>query len=72
MKKISPKNRKELKNKMAEVLSDRIQNLSVGMQDILLDDLITAFESRIAVLNQAQSNLQCVIDFCVEVENEQL
>ena len=72
MKKISSKNRKALKSKMAEVLGDRIQNLSVGMQDILLDDLITAFENRIVVLNQAQSNLQCFMDLGVEVENELL
>jgi len=72
MKKISSKNRKALKNKMAKVLGDRIRNLSAGMQDILVDDLITAFESRMIVLNQAQSNLQCLIDFGVEVENEQL
>jgi hypothetical protein len=72
MKKLSSKNRKELKNKMAKVLGNKIQTLSLGMQDILLDDLITAFESRIIVLNQAQSSLQCVIDFGVEVKNEQL
>jgi len=72
MKKLSSKNRKELKNKMAKVLGNKIQTLSLGMQDILLDDLITAFESRIIVLNQAQSSLQCVIDFGVEVKNEQV
>jgi hypothetical protein len=52
---------------MAEALSDDIKTLSPGMRDLLLDDLISAFESRVKVLNQAQSNVQCLVDFGVKV-----
>jgi len=57
MKKQTNTNRKTIKNKMAEVLNDNIKMLSTGMQEILLDDLVTAFESRIKILKQAQLNL---------------
>jgi hypothetical protein len=67
MKNLNNTSRKALKNKMAEVLNDDIKTLSAGMKDLLLDDLITAFESRVKVLNQAQSNVQCVVDFGVKV-----
>jgi hypothetical protein len=69
MKTLNDTTRKALKNKMAEALNDDIKTLSAGMKDLLLDDLITAFESRVKVLNQAQSktNLQYVVDFGVKV-----
>lgn len=66
MKQLSNKNRKALKNKMAQVFSDRITMLSTDMQYILLDDLVTAFENRLEVLNQAQPNLQCITDIGVK------
>ena len=53
------KNRKELKFKMAAVFSEKIQKLSPDLQDILLDDLVTAFESRLSVLDRAQTNVKC-------------
>ena len=65
-------NRKELKNKMAIALKDNMGTLSTGMQNILLDDLITAFESRLAILNQVQSNVHCFIDIGVRVQKETL
>jgi hypothetical protein len=67
MKTLNNTSRKALKNKMAEALNDDIKMLSAGMKDILLDDLITAFENRVKVINQAQSNLQCLVDFGVKV-----
>ena len=67
MKQLTSKNRKQLKNKMAEALNDNINSLSDGMQDILLDDLVTAFESRFEVLKQAQLNLYCFADIGVKV-----
>ena len=67
MKQINGKNRKELKNEMAQVFSGRIQILSTEMQDILLDDLVTAFENRIEVLDRAQSGLQCFTDVGLKV-----
>jgi hypothetical protein len=53
----SSKNRKELRLKMATVFSEKIQMLSTELQGILLDDLVTAFENRLCVLNRAQSTI---------------
>jgi hypothetical protein len=72
MNQLNSKNRKQLKNKMAEVFSNRIQTLTVEMQNILLDDLITAFENRFDVLNRVQSNLQCVTDVELKVTYEKI
>jgi hypothetical protein len=69
MTQMSNKNRRELKIKMAEALNDKIKQLSVNMQDILLDDLVTAFESRFEVLNQAQINEFCFADMGVRIPN---
>ena len=69
---LSIRKRKELKTKMASALNDDIKTLSPCMQEILLDDLITAFESRLAVLNQAQSNVHCFVEVGVKVSNETL
>jgi hypothetical protein len=65
-------NRKELKHKMAIALRYIIGMLSVEMQDILLDDLVTALEDRFAVLNKAQSNVLYIADVGVRVANETL
>jgi hypothetical protein len=70
MKQITNKNRKQLKNKMAEALSGNIKKLSVEMQEILVDDLITAFENRYEVLSEAQLNLRCFANIGVKVPNE--
>ena len=70
MKQLTSKNRKQLKTKIAEDLNDNISTLSDSMQDILLDDLVTAFESRFKVLEQAQVNLHCFVERGVEVQNE--
>ncbi len=64
------KKRKELKTKMAEALNYKINNLSSSMKDILLDDLVTAFESRFEVLSNAQLNMRCFVEMGVKVANE--
>ena len=64
------KTRKELKTKMGEALNYKINNLSSSMKEILLDDLVTAFESRFEVLSNAQSNLKCYVEMGVKVANE--
>ena len=64
------KTRKELKTKMAQALNYKINNLSSSMKDILLDDLVTAFESRFEVLSNAQSNVKCYVEMGVKVANE--
>jgi predicted transcriptional regulator len=50
----SPKERKALRLKMATVFSEETQMLSRELREILLDDLITALESRLNVLDGAQ------------------
>lgn len=72
MKKLNIKNRKQLKNRMAKVFSNKIQTLTVEMQSILLDDLVTAFENRLDVLNRVQSNVQCVTDIEMKVTYEKI
>jgi len=72
MKQIKSKNRKQLKNKMAEALSDDIKTLPNVMQDILIDDLITAFESRFTVLSDSQLNLYYMANQGVKLQNETL
>ncbi len=72
MKELSSKKRKELKTKMSEALSDKITSLSAELQDILIDDLVTAFESRLSVLNMEQSNLHFYVEDRVKVFNTTL
>ena len=57
---LTAKSRKSLKNKMAAVFSEKIKTLSPELKDILLDDLITALENRIDILNKVHQNVQCV------------
>ena len=47
--------RKEMESKMAAVFGEKIHGLSKDLQLILLDDMVTAFESRFAVMIRAQS-----------------
>ncbi len=67
-------NRKTLKSKMAQALNDDIKTLSSGMQAIILDDLTTAFESRLLVLSKVQTNtkpkLKTFVDLGMEIPNE--
>ena len=49
--------RKELEAKMASVFGEKIQELSTDLQKILLDDMVTAFENRLNVLNRADGKL---------------
>lgn len=51
----SLKNRKELEAKMASVFGEKIKKLSTELQKILIDDMVTAFESRLNVLNRANT-----------------
>lgn len=52
------KSRKELEAKMASVFGEKINGLSTDLQKILLDDMVTAFENRVNVLNRASGKLQ--------------
>jgi hypothetical protein len=50
---VALKGRQELEAKMASVFGEKIKELSTELQKILLDDLVTAFENRLKVLNRA-------------------
>ncbi|MCW4045635.1 MAG: hypothetical protein NWE94_08985 [Candidatus Bathyarchaeota archaeon] len=52
---VALKNRKELEAKMATVFSEKIKELSAELQKILIDDMVTAFENRLNVLNRADA-----------------
>jgi hypothetical protein len=50
LKQIADKDRKELEEKLAGVFDKEITGLSTELREILLDDLVTAFENRLNVL----------------------
>lgn len=50
---ITFKQRKELEGKMAKVFKEDINVLSTELQKILVDDMVTAFQNRINVLNSS-------------------
>ena len=47
---VSSQKRKQLQNKFKQVLKAEMQILSTEMQQILCDDLVTAFQNRLIVL----------------------
>lgn len=53
---VKEKERKELEAKLAEVFVGKMGGISTELQEILLDDLVTAFENRINVLNRIAEN----------------
>jgi hypothetical protein len=53
MRQIADKDRKELEAKLANVFDEEINGLSTELREILLDDMVTAFENRLNVLNNA-------------------
>ena len=54
-KELTPKQRREIKAKMAEALKENIKGLSTDFQKILIDDLATAFQNRMNVLMRVQA-----------------
>lgn len=70
MKKQSNTTRKELKSKMATVFTNKIQNLPLDLQDVLLDDLVTAFENRIDVLRRVHLTMHCASAVVESVQYE--
>jgi len=51
---VTLKQRKDLEGKMAKVFKGNIEGLSTELQEILVDDLVTAFQNRINVLIRVQ------------------
>jgi hypothetical protein len=58
--------RKLLRTKLAQAISEDIKSLSPELKEVLVDDIITAFENRLIVLN-VQPKLECVVNLGVEV-----
>ena len=56
---ITDKGRKKLEAKMATIFGENIKGLSTELQEILLDDMVTAFENRLNVLNIARAKGSC-------------
>jgi hypothetical protein len=56
---ITNEGRKELEAKMAKIFGEKISGLSTELQEILLDDMVTAFENRLNVLNTAMAKGSC-------------
>ena len=56
MKQIADKDRKEIEAKLANAFDEEINGLSTELREILLDDMVTAFENRLIVLNKAARN----------------
>ncbi len=53
------KSRDELEAKMADVFGDEIKQFSTEFQQILIDDMVTAFENRLKVLNRITIGSGC-------------
>jgi hypothetical protein len=53
------KARKDLEAKMATIFKEKIAILSTELQEILIDDMVTAFENRLNVLNIAHAKGYC-------------
>jgi hypothetical protein len=50
MQEIGEKDRKELEAKLASAFQKQMTQLSTELREILLDDMVTAFENRLNVL----------------------
>ena len=54
--------KKALKTKIASALDEDMKILSASMKSVLIDDLITAFESRLQVLYSTQVTINFAVD----------
>jgi hypothetical protein len=52
---LSVEGKKELEVKMATVFGERMKGLSTELQEILLNDMVTALENRLIVLKRAEA-----------------
>jgi hypothetical protein len=57
MRQIPDKDRKQIESKLAVVFRSEINGLSTELRDILLDDMVTAFENRLYVLNRVSGKV---------------
>jgi hypothetical protein len=61
-KSVSNKGRRKLMEKMAKVFGEDVKVLPKGMQRVLLDDMVTAFQNRLKVLSRAQRSQEAEAD----------
>jgi hypothetical protein len=54
-KSFSPKNRRKLQKMMLEAFMNEINTLTPELQEILADDMVTAFQNRVLVFQSIQS-----------------
>lgn len=52
---LAQEERKQLEKKMLETFKNDMKNLTEDLQETLADDLVTAFQNRLAVLLRIQS-----------------
>jgi hypothetical protein len=55
---------------MSDVFKERISTLSPDLQEVLLDDLVTAFENRLKILNKPNHSVECVVALAESVKYE--
>ena len=67
---LTGKSREELKNKLAAVLGESVKTLPLDLRDVLLDDLVTALENRLNILNRAHQNTQFITAITESAEYE--
>ena len=53
---VAVKGRKELEAKMSMVFGEKIKGFSAELQEVLLDDMVTAFENRLTVFKRVKVN----------------
>ena len=51
----SPQGRQLLEGKLMEAFGDELKALSLEFQEVLIDDLVTAFQNRMSVFVKIQS-----------------
>ncbi len=67
--KLTTRKKKELKAKMAATFEEKIKALSPEYQRILIDDMVTAFENRLTIMERIH-NAHCAIEAADMVELE--
>jgi hypothetical protein len=67
---VDPKSRKELENKILDLLGETMQPLSKEIQMLLADDLVTAFESRFKILSRTQTPMDCYVETASEIKHQ--
>ena len=67
---LDPKSRKELEDKLLALFSETMQPLPKEFQILLADDLVTAFESRLKALNNAQTSMEYYFETAPKIRHQ--